>query len=325
MSPPLLSVVIPVYNGAEYLKKLHHEFTPLSSRGLQFVFVDDGSTDDSVRMIEGLLDQQAGDILIRCEQNSGAGYCRNLGWESVNGKYTLFFDVDDLPHSKGIAAALEKLEENEKASVAICSYLYDRGDPAMGTDMNKEDIRVLNKSLGQMQSKCFSLEANSSLLLLTNYPWNKILRTEAYKNTKMTFGNTKVNNDIMGHWTALLIADEIIVSRDIVCTHIVRPTGGNITNQRNETRLEVFTALNQVYDFLASKPHLRRRYCHIFWEFATRLVSWSKSRVSHGMHRRFDELSTDLLSRIELEDFILIQSRRAPSLGNKIKDHFYRG
>lgn len=325
MSEPLLSVVIPVFNGAEYIETLQNDFSALRPRGLQLVFVDDCSTDESTRIIERMLDRQSGDELLCLPRNSGAGYCRNRGWDLVKGKYTLFFDVDDRPHPEAIGAALDKLEANEHADVAICAYIYERDKPELGSDMNKEDIRIFDRSLGDMDSKTFTLEDNSSSLLITNYPWNKIIRTATYKASEMMFGNTKVNNDILGHWTTLLMADQIIITRDVVCSHIVKASGGNITNHRNEARLAVFDALNQVYDFLIAYPHMRRRYCHIFWEFATRLLSWSKSRVDKKMHRRFDELTTDLLSRIDLEDFVLIQSRRAPGLGNKIKDHLYRG
>jgi len=325
MNTSLLSIVIPVFNGAEYVENLHQEFAELLPLGVQFVFVDDCSTDNTVNILERILDFKSNDVLIKLPKNAGAGHCRNCGWEKVTGKYTIFFDVDDRPHPAAIRSALDRLEANEKADVAICSYIYERDTPDLGSEMNKEDIRIFNKSLGKNESSTFTLEGNSLLLLITNYPWNKIVRTATYKASEIMFGSTKVNNDILGHWTTLLMAKEIIISRDVICSHIVKSSGGNITNHRNETRLEVFSALNQVYDFLINFPHMRRRYCHIYWEFAMRLLSWSKSRVDKKMHRRFDELTTQLLSRIDLEDFVLIQSRRAPGLGNKIKDHFYRG
>lgn len=321
----MLSIVIPIFNGADHVENLYREFAELRPRGLQFIFVDDCSTDDTVSKLECLIDPLAGDVLLRTGRNAGAGYCRNLGWEKATGKYTLFFDVDDRPHAAAIGAVLDKLEANMHADVAICAYTYERDTPDLGSAMNKEDIKIFDRSLGERESRTFTLEDNSSALLITNYPWNKIIRTATYKNTGMMFGNTKVNNDILGHWTTLLLADQIIIMRDVVCSHIVKSSGDNITNHRNEARLAVFDALNQVYDFLIRYPHMRRRYCHIFWEFATRLLSWSKNRVDKKMHRRFDELTTELLSRIDLEDFVLIQSRRSPGLGNKIKDHMYRG
>lgn len=321
----MLSIVIPIFNGADHVEDLYREFAELRPRGLQIIFVDDCSTDDTVPKLERLLDPLAGDVLLRMRCNSGAGHCRNRGWEKATGKYTLFFDVDDRTHAAAIGTVLDKLELNIHADVAICAYTYERDIPELGSVMNKEDIKIFDKSLGESESKTFTLEENSSLLLITNYPWNKIIRTATYKNTGMMFGNTKVNNDILGHWTTLLLADQILITRDVICSHIVKSSGGNITNHRNEERLAVFDALNQVYDLLVEYPHMRRRYCHIFWEFTTRLLSWSKNRVEKKMHRRFDELTTKLFSRIDLEDFVLIRSRRAPGLGNKIKDHMYRG
>lgn len=325
MNEPLLSFIIPVYNGAEYVEQLYRELIKVSAQGVQLIFVDDCSTDKTTAILDRLINRNSHHALVRLPQNCGAGHCRNEGWKLAIGKYTVFFDVDDRPHPESILSAIEKLESNSKADVAVCAYIYERDTPELGSAMNKEDIKIFDRALGEQSSKTFTLEEYSALLMLTNYPWNKIIRTASYKATGMAFGNTKVNNDILGHWTTLLLANEIIITRDVVCSHIVKSGGINITNQRNETRLAVFEALNQVYDYLLIHPQIRRRYCHIYWEFATRLLSWSKSRVDKAMHRRFDELTTELLSRIDLEDFILIQSRRAPGLGNKIKDHFYRG
>ncbi|MBU2956257.1 glycosyltransferase family 2 protein [Paracoccus sp. C2R09] len=320
-----MSVIVPVFNGAEHIEQLHQEFSKLLPHGVQFVFVDDCSSDGSPLLLRRILDPEAGDVLITLPKNAGAGHCRNRGWEAAKGKYTMFFDVDDKPHPQAILSAIDKLEANPNADVAVCAYTYERDTPELGSDMNKEDIRIFDRALGKQDHKAFPLEDNSATLMITNYPWNKIIRTDTYRATGMKFGNTKVNNDILGHWMMLLLADQIILTRDVVCSHIVRSNGGNITNHRNEKRLAVFAALNQVYDFLVAHPQMRRRYCHIYWEFAMRLLSWSKNRVDKAMHRRFDELTTTLLTRIDLEDFVLIQSRRAPGLGNRIKDHFYRG
>ena len=44
------------------------------------------------------------------------------------------------------------------------------------------------------------------LLGFSNYPWNKVVRTDHYRHTGLRYGSTPVHNDILGHWLTLLDA-----------------------------------------------------------------------------------------------------------------------
>ncbi len=92
---PLLSVIIPVYNGSAYIDGLLAQFREQETEGVELVFIDDGSQDDSWQI---LLDRKAKKDLpmaVYHQENTGVSTARNLGLEMAQGRYVSFVDVDD--------------------------------------------------------------------------------------------------------------------------------------------------------------------------------------------------------------------------------------
>lgn len=92
---PLISVVVPVYNSGKYLERCIKSLQNQTLQDLEFVFVDDCSTDNSTEIIK---DYRRGDPRIRLiinAKNSGPGVSRNAGIAASQGNYVGFMDPDD--------------------------------------------------------------------------------------------------------------------------------------------------------------------------------------------------------------------------------------
>lgn len=94
---PLVSIVIPVKNGAEFLNETLNSVLDQSYKNIEIVVIDDGSTD---RTIELLSEIRATDNRVKFMENQdsphGAPACRNIGYRMASGKYIIFLDADDL-------------------------------------------------------------------------------------------------------------------------------------------------------------------------------------------------------------------------------------
>lgn len=315
-----LSFVIPVYNAEEYLDRITNSALALKAKGIsvEIIYVDDGSTDNSREKMSSLAGENPEVRTLFNTRNEGAGHARNLGWGQVRGRYTIFFDVDDVLHIEAIPGCIRKMDKNPTVDATIFAYQSQRSEDKITIPMANRDRGILNGNLENGQERIASLNKMSSLLLFTNYPWNKVIRTDHYKGKALRFGKTKVNNDILGHWMTLIQSRNIMLLDEVLCTHIVLPKGNNLTNLFNRDRLQVFDALEELYDFLEENPIVQRRYNHFFWTQTARLTDWIRPKLSESEQQEFNMRFNILLSRLPIEDLARMRVRRDPNTADKI-------
>lgn len=87
---PLVSVIIPVYNGEQYVASCLDNMMAQTYKKLEIIVIDDGSKDDSAKIIS-----QYPVKLIAHEKNRGLSAARNTGIDAAKGEYIHFMDVDD--------------------------------------------------------------------------------------------------------------------------------------------------------------------------------------------------------------------------------------
>ena len=102
-----VSVIIPVYNAQEYLTECISSVRKQTIAELEMLCVDDGSTDDSLRVMREL-QKRDNRIHIFQQSNQGAGAARNLALKNAKGEFVCFLDADDYFLDQ---TALEKLYE----------------------------------------------------------------------------------------------------------------------------------------------------------------------------------------------------------------------
>jgi glycosyltransferase involved in cell wall biosynthesis len=91
---PLVSIIVPVYNVAEYLRECVESIQKQSYVNLEIILVDDGSTDGSGLLCDELAapDQR---VIVVHQENGGLSKARNRGMEVAKGEFVWFVDSDD--------------------------------------------------------------------------------------------------------------------------------------------------------------------------------------------------------------------------------------
>lgn len=89
---PLISIILPVYNMSGKLPRCIASLTAQTYPNLEFLFVDDGSTDNSVQVIQQYADDR---FRIIRKKNGGVSSARNEGLSNMRGEYGAFVDPDD--------------------------------------------------------------------------------------------------------------------------------------------------------------------------------------------------------------------------------------
>ncbi|MDR2902483.1 MAG: glycosyltransferase [Lactobacillales bacterium] len=127
---PLVSVVMPTYNRADLLPRSIESILNQTYRNLEFIIVDDGSTDDSVALIESYQKKDPRIVLLRNETNRGISYTRNKGNRAAKGKYIAIMDSDDFSQPQRLQRQVELLEARPEFTAVNSIYTSnDRDTP----------------------------------------------------------------------------------------------------------------------------------------------------------------------------------------------------
>lgn len=104
----LLSIIIPIYNVAAYISKAAHSVSQQAFPGLEVVLIDDGSTDDSLKICQEIL--RGVDVVTVTQENMGLSCARNAGLTIASGEYVMFLDADDFLLPSALTNILSALE-----------------------------------------------------------------------------------------------------------------------------------------------------------------------------------------------------------------------
>ena len=115
---PLISIIVPVYNAAPYLGRCFRCLCEQSYTNLEFVLVDDGSTDESGKMCDQIATIDSRFKVFHIA-NGGASLARKLGLEHATGEFVSFIDSDDYIADDYIEQ-LYSLIERYKVSISAC-------------------------------------------------------------------------------------------------------------------------------------------------------------------------------------------------------------
>ena len=110
MSEPNLSVIMPVYNAERYLREAIRSILDQTFDNLEFIIIEDGSTDNSLTVIQSIKDERI--RLYKNEGNLGIVYSRNKGLSLAKGKYIGMFDADDVAYPEKFEEQISFLENN---------------------------------------------------------------------------------------------------------------------------------------------------------------------------------------------------------------------
>ena len=311
---PDLSVIIPMHDASATVVGVVQSFLKVEEAVVEVVVVDDASTDDSVEQVTALGRPEV--IIELFETNLGAGVARNRGFQRATGRYSLFFDADDEINPVTLTLAIEALDETG-AEIAMMPYRYRRSASPLSDAMNSFDIAVWER-YATAPRRVARLGDVPRLLGFSNYPWNKLIRTDHYRHTGLRYGGTPVHNDVLGHWLTLLDAQSILLFDQPVCTHIVNEGGRNLTNRESRARLSLVDALEETYSALEARPEKRNRYSHHYWDFVLRVAGWATMRMTPDVLDEFNLRLQRHLLRIDLGDFTRIRLRRDPGLATRL-------
>jgi len=124
MTPPQVSVIMPVYNEEKYVSFALESILNQTFGDFELIIIDGESTDQSINKIKSFEDSRI--QLIQTDHSSGIAKDLNIGFDRARGRYIARMDADDIAHPKRLQAQVNFLNTNpDKLVVGSSMYLID--------------------------------------------------------------------------------------------------------------------------------------------------------------------------------------------------------
>lgn len=117
---PLISVIVPVYNGQDYLEKCIDSIERQTYKSLEVIIVNDGSTDDTAAVCVRLRETYP-NVRVINREDEGVSAARNAGIDSAEGSFIAFVDADDRMRPKTLQVLYECMMRTG-SDVAGCGF-----------------------------------------------------------------------------------------------------------------------------------------------------------------------------------------------------------
>lgn len=129
MNQPLVSIIIPVYNKATFIRETLDSALAQTYLNTEIILVDDGSTDGSLEILEHYAKDFPKKIRLFAQKNAGVSSATNKGIQMAKGDYIQFLDADDLLSPDKIKLQLRLLEGEDKLTMCSCEWVTFLGEP----------------------------------------------------------------------------------------------------------------------------------------------------------------------------------------------------
>jgi glycosyltransferase involved in cell wall biosynthesis len=120
---PLVSIIIPVYNGANYMREAIDSAIAQTYKNIEIIVINDGSNDDGET--EKIAKEYGNKIRYICKPNGGVSTALNLGIKNMRGEYFSWLSHDDVYMSDKIEKQINALSElDDKQTLVYCQSVY---------------------------------------------------------------------------------------------------------------------------------------------------------------------------------------------------------
>jgi len=205
---PEIFVVVPSYNHAPFIEKCLNSIFSQTLRPNKLLVIDDGSSDDSPKLIEKVLRDSPFDTELIVRENRGLCRTLNEGLTTSSGEYFAYIGSDDLWLPNFLAERAKLLDERKDAVLAYGhSYLIDDDNRVFGCTADYKDewakyadgdpTSMLLNGVSPVSSSVFYRREP-----LTRSPWNENAKLEDYELyvRLMAFGEFAFDRQVLSAW-----------------------------------------------------------------------------------------------------------------------------
>lgn len=251
-----VSVIVPVYNSSKYLKNVIRSLMVQIYKDCEFIFVDDGSVDNSGEIIRNLAEKDRR-IKYIFQKNNGVSAARNTGLAVATGKYVTFMDSDDLVYADFVDSHVKMMSEY-KHSISAGYYITIDGKSTKTKLISDEKLRLMKAPA----------------------VWLRMFDLEALRKHQLSFGNYKIGEDLNFSGKMQLLYPEF--GRTIIPTYhyFIRP--GSLVGSSDESQFELLKAVSDLEDFAKANDLYEQNEAELEFMVINHILMAGMKRAGEG-------------------------------------------
>ena len=235
---PKISIIIPVYNAEKYLHRCFDSILNNNYKNLEIIPVNDGSKDDSQKIIDKYKEKYPDIFMPITQENQGIGMARNNALEKVTGDYIMFVDNDDFIDEDYIYKHLEPLKEKDYDMV-LSGYKRVNDD--------KEILFKVDLDEKYPWTRYISIA-----------PWGRLYKKKYLEENDIKFLKTPIGEDVYFNLQANTLTDNIKILdyKGYNWYH----NGKSVTNTISDKikKIDIIILLNTHYNILKEKNSINK-------------------------------------------------------------------
>lgn len=293
MEQIMVSIIVPVYNVQEYLKKCVESVLAQTYRDFELILVDDGSTDNSPSICDSYLVREQVHVIHK--ENGGPSSARNAGLDIAQGKYIYFADSDDYIEPDLLEKTVSLMEEKQLDCVSFGMVKETPEGELL------EKIHYVPREL-HICTEEDRLEFQLKYLLNYRIGWeacNRVYRGDIIRDNRLRFvSERKFAEDMLFTFCYWLHARSCMVLHEIYYHYVQRGNSLMGASRKRNVLPQTYALSRDAYGFVCQRdlPLIREHFIMIhlhLLEWQTRPhvadngIDWVKQELESMDHRFF--------------------------------------
>lgn len=313
MHRPAISIIMPVYNGEEYLYESLGSLRKQTLKNIEVICIDDESTDASCSIIESIAAQDPRFKLLK-QKHSNAGNARNLGIKEAKGEYLLFLDSDDNFDKNLCKKTYEKAKIKNADIVVFNSQKRDvKKDSIISKEQIERKIKLINKTFApkDISDKVFQFTSAC--------PWTKLYRKSFVLKNNLEYHNTSNSNDVYFTRTAMVTAKRIVAIKDNLVTYNYN-RDDSLQGKKDGEPLAFYNEYKEV------KKYLEEKGLYELYEYSYKLALMEESLWNYNTMRTLEAKAKirKTIKKEKAENFRIENIEEADDKTKEIYENFHK-
>lgn len=315
MEDKLISIIILAYNAEMFISRAVESAINQTYRSLEILIVDDGSTDETGKILDEYAEKD-NRIRVIHTKNMGGAKARNCSVEEARGEFIATCDHDDYMHPTFIEKMYHAIREND-ADMAICSW----------NNVDTEGRLMPWKRREHASCVLSGIEAQKLFLgsqCVEGFCWNKLFKKSEYDRNGIKYDEKTTYCDILANYKLIANSKKVVYLHDRLYDYYQLPTSCVHTANLKKHQ-DYLSTIKQVADYAAGQGLERFGEAYQIYRLNRHLFEMYKDRcaIDASMKKFYCEAYSDILDIPMLKKLKIMYSYYAESpLKNTLKSFY---